>query len=158
LSDIGEDDEVIPSELQEFPDVVNFVGVGNPSMKSAHLISIFVVAVGLLIAAVDYPIGLIVLVIFILIALGFEVFISKWSTRPVKVSLHLRKNPVEASQGMFSLGPITQGTIEINMEDPRELGYRPAQGKELLVWKFETIEDARTVAKRLLMYLQRDAG
>jgi|GEM_PF-1615541 hypothetical protein len=142
--------------FEEFPETVDFVGVGNPSMKSVHLISAFVLGVGALITFLDFPSGLLLLAIFIVIVLGFEMLILRRSTRPVKITLHLRKDPVEASQGMFSLGPITMGAINTDMESPNELGFRPAPGKEIRVWTFRTKEEAQIVAKRLLQYLKRD--
>jgi hypothetical protein len=43
------------------------------------------------------------------------------------------------------------------MENPNELGYRAAPNRDLLVWTFDTREDAKIVAKRLLEYLPSDS-
>jgi hypothetical protein len=42
------------------------------------------------------------------------------------------------------------------MENPKELGYRPALKKEMIVWTFDSIEDKQIVARRLMEYLPRD--
>lgn len=142
------------SRFSEFPEVVNFEGVGRASLKQIHLIALSVVALGLLFAVLAPPGGYILLIIFILIAAGYDMVFIRKSQRPVRLSLHLRTDPVEAMYEERRMGEIKSGTIVIDMENPDELGFRPAPNKDLLVWKFDSEENAKIVAKRLLMYLQ----
>ena len=42
------------------------------------------------------------------------------------------------------------------MDNPNELGFRPSPKRNLLVWEFQSEDDARIVAKRLLEYLPKE--
>ncbi|MHB8565599.1 MAG: hypothetical protein ACYC7D_04065 [Nitrososphaerales archaeon] len=142
--------------VDKYPEVIEFTGVGRASLKQIHLIALSLVILGLIFAYYA-PQGFILLIIFIVIAAGYDMVFIRKSQKPVKISLYLRTNPVEASYGEKKIGEITTGTIQTDMENPNELGYRPTPKKDLMVWKFDSPEDARIVAKRLLEYLQRDA-
>lgn len=136
-----------------YPEEVIFEGIGNVSLKQIHLIALSVVALGVVFAILAPPGGYIALIVFIMIATGYDLVFIRKSQTPVKVSLYLRKDPVEASYGEKALGQIKSGTIILGMDSPNELGFRPAPNRRVMVWKFETEEDAKIVAKRLVEYL-----
>ena len=142
----------------EFPEKLEFIGVGDVSLKTAHLASLLVIVSGLLISIFDFPNGLLVLGFFLLIVLGFEIFMIRRARSPVIITLFLRQDPVKAMQGTLDLGEINKGTIDPDMEGENELGFRPDPKKPLLVWEFRSKEEKGIAAKRLLMYLQRDPG
>ena len=142
------------SRFSEFPEVITFEGVGRASLKQIHIIALSLVVLGVIFAILAPPGGYILLIIFILIAAGYDVLFIRKSQKPVRLSLHLRTDPVEAIYDDARMGEIRSGTIITDMDNANELGFRPAPNKELLVWKFDSEEDAKVVAKRLSMYLQ----
>lgn len=142
--------------MSDYPDVVSFVGVGRASLKQIHLIAISLVVLGLIFAYLEPPQGIILLIIFIAIAAGYDMVFIRKSQRPVKISLYLKSNPVEAYYGDKKIGDIAFGAIETDMENPNELGYRPSPKKDMVTWVFDSPSDAQVVAKRLLKYLPRD--
>lgn len=147
-------DDDVDSKFSEFPEVVTFEGIGEASLKQIHLIALSLVALGVIFAVLAPPGGYILLIIFILIAAGYDMVFIRKSQRPVKLSLLLRTDPVEAMYDEKKMGEIKSGTIVTDMENPDELGFRPAPNKDLLVWKFDSEDSAKIVAKRLSMYLQ----
>ncbi len=142
------------SKFSEYPEVVKFKGVGRVSLKDIHLIALSLVVLGIIFAVFAPPTGYLLLAIFILIAAGYDVLFIRKSQKPVEVSLYLQKDPVEAKYGEAKAGEIKAGTIVVNMDDPKELGFRPVSGGRFFVWVFASEDDARIVAKRLSMYLQ----
>jgi hypothetical protein len=141
------------SSLSQYPEVVTFEGVGNVSLLQIHLIALSVVVLGVILAYLAPPGGYFALAVFIAIAAGYDLIFIRKSQRPVRVSLYLQRNPVEASYGETKVGEVRTGAIVEDMEDPLELGFRPAPNKGLLVWKFDSEQDKNYVAKRLLEYL-----
>lgn len=139
--------------MSEYPEVVSFKGIGNVSLKEIHLIALSLVALGVVFAILAPPGGYIALGFFILLAAGYDMVFLRKSLKPVKISLYLRKDPVEASYQDNKIGQIKNGTIITDMDKPNELGFRPAPNRNVLVWEFQSEEDARTAAKRLLEYL-----
>ena len=131
-------------------------GVGNISLKHIHLIALSVVVLGIVFAILAPPGGYIALLIFIVIAAGYDLVFIRKSQKPVELTLYLRKDPVEAFYDERMLGPIDKGVIVTNMEAPNELGFRPAPNRRLLVWEFESEHDAKIVARRLLEYLPEE--
>ncbi len=144
--------------LSEYPEVVSFTGVGRASLKQIHLIALSLVILGVIIAYFGPPQGFILLIVFVIIAAGYDIVFIRKSQKPVRVSLHLRTNPVEASYGDRKIGEIVTGTIRTDMENPNELGYRPSPKKDLMVWVFDSPRDAQVVARRLLEYLDLDVA
>jgi hypothetical protein len=139
-----------------YPETVSFTGIGRASLKSIHLIAISLVALGVVFAILAPPGGYILLAIFILLAAGYDIVFIRKSQNPVRLDLQLRMNPVQATFNERLMGEITSGTIETDMDNANELGYRPAPNKELRVWIFDSESDAKIAAKRLLEYLPRD--
>jgi hypothetical protein len=139
-----------------YPEVVEFQGIGNISLRHIHLIALSLVALGIVFAVVAPPGGYIALGLFILIAAGYDLLFLRKSQKPVKISLYLRSDPVEATYQDKELGQISSGTIVTDMDSPRELGYRPTPKSKLLIWEFESEVDRDTVAKRLLEYLEKE--
>jgi hypothetical protein len=140
-----------------YPDAVSFTGVGHASLKSIHIIAISLVALGVLFAFFSSPGGYVLLAVFILIAAGYDMIFIRKSQKPVRVTLHLRRNPVEATmKDGKPIGEIAAGAIQTEMEKPNELGYRPALNKDLLVWVFDSESDAKIAARRLLEYVPKD--
>ncbi len=142
------------SRFSEYPEEITFEGVGKASLKQIHIIALSLVALGLIFAILAPPGGYLVLIIFILIAAGYDMLFIRKSQKPVKLTLHLRTDPVEATYDDARMGEIRTGTLVVDMDDPSELGFRPAPDKELFVWKFDSAESAKMVAKRLSMYLR----
>jgi hypothetical protein len=143
-------------DFSEYPEVVTFQGVGNVSLTHIHLIALSLVVLGVVFAVLAPPGGYIALVLFILIATGYDLIFLRKSQKPVNISLRLRKHPVEAMYQDKDLGEIKTGTIVTDMEKPSELGFRPTSKSKLLVWEFQSESDAKLVAKRLLEYLDRE--
>jgi hypothetical protein len=143
-------------DYSEYPEVVTFQGVGNVSLTHIHLIALSLVILGVVFAVLAPPGGYIALVLFILIATGYDLVFLRKSQKPVSISLYLRKDPVEATYQDKDLGEIKTGTIITDMNKPSELGFRPSARSKLLVWEFQSESDAKLVAKRLLEYLDRE--
>jgi hypothetical protein len=143
-------------DFSEYPEVVEFQGVGDVSLKQIHLIALSVVGLGIVFAVLAPPGGYIALVFFILLATGYDLIFLKKSQKPVKISLYLRKDPVEATYQEKKLGQISNGTITTDMDNSNELGFRPSPKRNLLIWEFQSEDDARIVAKRLLEYLPKE--
>jgi len=143
-------------DFSEYPEVVEFQGIGNISMKQIHLIALSLVCLGVAFAILAPPGGYIALFLFILIAAGYDMIFLRKSQKPVNISLHLRNDPVEATFKEKKLGQIKNGTIVTDLDDPKELGFRPAPSRKMLVWEFRSEDDARIVAKRLLEYLPKE--
>ena len=140
----------------QYPEVVEFQGVGDISLKHIHLISLSLVALGVVFALLAPPGGYIALALFILIAAGYDIIFLRKSQNPVKISLYLRKNPVEATYQDKEIGEIKSGYVITDMDKPNELGYRPTSKSKLLVWEFSSESDASIVARRLLEYLPKE--
>ncbi|MHB1867454.1 MAG: hypothetical protein ACYCPP_00740 [Nitrososphaerales archaeon] len=143
-------------DFSEYPEVVEFQGIGNISLKQIHLIALSLVCLGVAFAILAPPGGYIALFLFILLAAGYDMIFLRKSQNPVNISLHLRNDPVEATFKEKKLGQIKNGTIITDMDDPRELGFRPAPNRKFLVWEFRSEDDAKIVAKRLLEYLPKE--
>ncbi|MDA4111318.1 MAG: hypothetical protein OK439_02180 [Thaumarchaeota archaeon] len=143
-------------ESQEYPEVVSFQGVGSASLLQIHIIAASVVALGVIFAVLAPPGGYIALIFFILLAAAYDLVFIRKSQKPVRVSLYLRTNPVEASYGERKIGEIKSGSIILEMENSNEVGFRPAPTKKVAVWIFDSEADAKIVAKRLLEYLPRE--
>ena len=143
-------------DLSEYPEVIEFEGVGNVSLLQIHLIAIAVVALGVIFALLAPPGGFVALAIFIVIAAVYDLFFIRRSQRPVRVKLFLRTNPVQAEYGGNKIGEIKSGTLVTQMERENELGFRPAPNHTLSIWTFDSPEDARIVSQRLLEYLPRE--
>jgi hypothetical protein len=143
-------------DFSEYPDFVEFQGIGNVSLKQIHLIALSVVALGVVFAILAPPGGYIALAVFILIAAGYDMIFLRKSQKPVSVTLYLRKDPVEATYQDKKIGQISKGSIVTDMDKPNELGFRPDPKRGLLVWEFQSEEDANIVAKRLLEYLPKE--
>jgi hypothetical protein len=142
--------------FSEYPEVVEFQGIGNISLKQIHLIALSLVVLGVVFAILAPPGGYIALALFILLAAGYDMIFLRKSQKPVKISLYLRKDPVEATYQDKKLGQIKNGSIVTDMDNPNELGFRPAANRKLLVWEFQSENEARLVAKRLLEYLPKE--
>lgn len=143
-------------DLASYPESVTFKGVGNISLRQIHLIALSVVVLGVVFAILAPPGGYIALLIFIAIAAGYDLVFIRKSQKQVEITLYLRKDPVEASYEERMLGPINKGVLVTDMESPSELGFRPAPNRKLMVWEFESREEANIVAKRLLEYLPEE--
>lgn len=143
-------------DFSGYPEVVEFEGVGNASLKHIHLIALSLVALGIVFSILAPPGGYLALAVFILLAAGYDLFFIRRSQRPVTVSLYLRKDPVEATHQDKKLGKIESGYIVTDLDSTRELGFRPTPGSKLVIWEFKSEEDAKIVAKRLLEYLQNE--
>lgn len=143
-------------DLSSYPESITFKGVGNVSLKQIHLIALSVVVLGVVFAVLAPPGGYIALLIFLIIAAGYDLVFIRKSQHPVQLTLYLRRDPVEASYDEGMLGPIDKGTIVRDMDAPNELGFRPAANRRLMVWEFQSEQDAKIVAKRLLEYLPEE--
>jgi hypothetical protein len=141
---------------QKYPEVVIFEGIGNASLLQIHIIALSVVALGIVFAILAPPGGYVALGFFILLAAAYDLVFIRKSQRPVRVSLYLRTNPVEAAYGERKIGEIRSGSLVLDMDSPNELGFRAAPNRRLAVWKFDSEADARIVAKRLLEYLPKE--
>jgi hypothetical protein len=143
-------------DFSEFPEFVEFEGVGNSSLLQIHLIALAVVGLGIVFAILAPPGGYLALVIFIILGMLYDLFFIRRSQRPVRIKLFLRTDPVQASFGESKIGEIKSGTLVTEMERANELGYRAAPSRQLSVWIFDTPDDAKTVARRLSMYLPHE--
>jgi len=141
---------------QKYPEEISFVGIGNASLLQIHIIAASVVALGIVFAILAPPGGYVALGFFILLAAAYDLVFIRKSQKPVRVSLYLRTNPVEASYGERKIGEIKSGSLIVDMENPDELGFRAAPNRRIAVWKFVSEADAKIVAKRLLEYLPRE--
>jgi len=143
-------------DLSQYPETVEFQGVGNVSLLEVHLIAISVVGLGVLFAVLVPPGGYVALVAFIIIAAAYDIFFLRKSQKPVTITLHLRTDPVEATMGEQKIGEIKSGSLILEMDSPNELGYRAAPNRRVSVWNFDSPEDAKIAAKRLLEYLPKE--
>ncbi len=155
MNDAGKDSD---GGLSQYPEVVQFTGVMKTSLKPVHFSSLLLIIVGILVAISLYPTGLLLLIAFLVLVLLYESWMIRKSEREIRISLLLREDPVGAMQGLDRVGEISTGFIETGMEYPNELGFRPSSNRELIVWTFDSKEDAQLAAKRLLEYLPRDKG
>jgi hypothetical protein len=142
---------------QEYPEVVSFEGVGNASLLQIHIIAASVVALGIVFAILAPPGGYIALLFFILLAAAYDMVFIRKSQKPVRVSLYLRTNPVEASYGERRIGEIKTGSLILDMDSANELGFRATPKRKIAIWTFDSEADAKIAAKRLLEYLPREA-
>jgi hypothetical protein len=140
-------------DLSQYPEEVEFEGVGNVSLFQIHLISLSLVGLGIVFAYLAPPGGYVALAVFIVIAAGYDLIFIRKSQRPVRLKLFLRTDPVEATLNGNKIGEIKSGSLVLEMDSSRELGYRAAPNKQLAVWVFDSPEDAEVTAKRLLEYL-----
>lgn len=150
------EDEEIDSR-SEYPETVEFSGIGYTPLLQVHISAALIILVGVIVAVVAPPAGLILLLVFLVFVLLIEAWMFRRSPKKLRLTLHLRQNPVEAFQGDYKVGSIEHGSIEPEMENPNQLGYRPAPKKDLIVWTFDSENDKRIVEKRLLEYLSRDS-
>jgi hypothetical protein len=141
---------------QEYPEVISFEGIGNASLLQIHIIAASVVALGIIFAILAPPGGYIALGFFVLLAAAYDLFFIRKSQKRVRVTLYLRTNPVEAAYGERKIGEIRSGSLVLDMDNPTELGFRPAPNRRLAVWRFDSEADAKIVAKRLLKYLPKE--
>jgi hypothetical protein len=141
----------------EYPESVEFSGIGYTSLLQVHISAAMIILVGVIIAVVAPPQGFFLLLAFLVIVLLVETWMFRRSRKELRLTLRLREDPVEAFQGTYKVGSIDHGSIDPEMENPNELGYRPAPKKNLIVWTFDSENDKQIVAKRLLEYLPRDA-
>ncbi len=136
--------------------MVEFEGVGRASLLQIHLIALSVVILGVVFAIVAPPGGYVALVAFIIIGAAYDIIFIRKSQKPVRIKLYLRTDPVEAMLGDRKIGEITSGTLIVDMENDNELGYRAAPHRPVSAWVFDSPEDAKTVANRLLEYLSME--
>ncbi|MDG7002171.1 MAG: hypothetical protein JRN15_23985 [Nitrososphaerota archaeon] len=143
-------------DKSKYPESVSFSGIGYTSLKQVHISAFLIILVGIIIALYAPPGGFFLLIIFLLFVLVVEVWMMRRSQKQISMTLHLREDPVAAYQDKYKIGDIDKGSIEETMDNPNELGYRPAPNRSLITWTFESEEDKNIVAKRLLEYLPRD--
>ncbi len=122
-----------------------------------HISAGLIILVGVIVAVVAPPQGFLLLLVFLVIVLLVETWMIRRSTKQLRLTLNLREDPVEAFQGSYKVGSIDHGSIDPEMDNPNELGYRPAPKKDLIVWTFDSESDKEIVAKRLFEYLPRDS-
>lgn len=140
-------------DLSQFPEVVEFEGVGNVSLLHIHLIALSLVGLGVVFAILAPPGGYVALVVFIAIATLYDIFFIRKSQKPVRVKLYLRTDPVEAAVGENKIGEIKSGSLILDMDHSNEIGYRAAPNRQVSVWTFDNPKDAKAAADRLLRYL-----
>ena len=140
-------------DLSEYPEVVEFEGVGNISLLQIHLISLSLVALGVVFAYLAPPGGYIALAVFIVIATAYDLVFIRKSQKPVRVKLYLRSDPVQAALGENKIGEIKSGSLVLEMDRNNELGYRASPNRQLSIWTFDNPDDAKIVARRLMEYL-----
>lgn len=145
-------------QYSDYPETVEFSGVGYTSLLQVHISAALIVAVGVILAIEAPPEGLFALILFLVFVLGVEMWMFRRSQKKLRLTLYLRRNPVEAYQGNYKVGKIDHGSIETDMDDPNALGYRPAPKKNLIIWSFDSERDKQIVARRLLDYLPRDGS
>ncbi len=148
--------EMSDSSLSNYPETVQFTGVVFSSLKQVHISAFLIALVGVLVTIQNPFVGLPLLFAFLLLILGVEAWMIRKSRKQIRITLYLRENPVQALQGMERIGEISSGSIDPDMDEPNELGFRPAPKRSLIVWKFDSKEDKEIAAKRLLEYLPRD--
>ncbi len=154
-SQLAQNDDEADS-WSEYPETIEFSGIGYTPLLQVHISAFLIILVGVIIAVVLRPAGLILLLVFLVFVLLVEAWMFRRSPKKLRLTLHLRENPVEAFQGDYKVGIIDHGTVEPDMDNPNELGYRPTPKKELIVWTFDSENDKRIVEKRLLEYLSRE--
>jgi len=147
---------VADPDLSSYPEVVEFQGVGNVSLLQIHLIASAVIILGIIFAILAPPGGYVALAFFILLAVGYDLIFIRKSQKPVRISLHLRTDPVEATFRGNRIGEIRSGTLVLEMDGRNELGYRSAPKRKISVWTFDSEDDAKIAAKRLLEYLPKE--
>jgi len=140
-------------DLHQYPEKVEFEGIGNVSLLQIHLIAASVVVLGVVFAILAPPGGYVALVIFITMGAVYDIIFIRKSQKPVRLKLFLRADPVKATLGENNIGEIKSGTLVLDMENENELGYRAAPNRHLSVWVFDSAGDAKIVAKRLMEYL-----
>jgi hypothetical protein len=155
--DKGSRDKEAEEPWSEYPETVEFSGIGYTPLLQVHISAFLIILVGVIIAIVLPPAGLLLLLGFLVFVLLVEAWMFHRSPKKLRLRMQLRENPVEAYQGDYKIGTIDHGTIDPDMDSPNELGYRPSPKKELIVWTFDSEKDKRIVEKRLLEYLQRDS-
>ncbi len=64
-------------DFSEYPEVVEFQGIGDVSLKQIHLIALSVVGLGVVFALLAPPGGYIALIFFILLAAGYDLVFQK---------------------------------------------------------------------------------
>jgi hypothetical protein len=143
-------------DFSQFPESVQFVGVGSASLLQIHLIALSVIVLGIIFAILAPPGGYFALAAFIVIGTGYDIIFIRKSQRPVRITLFLRTDPVEASLGENRIGEIKSGTLVLEMDKENELGYRATPNRGLAIWTFDSPEDAKIAAKRLLQYLPEE--
>jgi hypothetical protein len=140
-------------DLSQYPELVEFEGIGNVSLLQIHLIAASVIILGVIFAILAPPGGYVALLVFIAIGAVYDIIFIRKSQTPVRVKLFLRTNPVKAALGENNIGEIKSGTLILDMENENELGYRAASNRRPSIWIFDSPEDAKIVAKRLMEYL-----
>jgi hypothetical protein len=154
----NEEDSEEEETRSEYPEKVEFSGVGYAPLLQVHISAGLIVLVGVIVAIVAPPQGLFLLLAFLVFVLLIEMWMFRRSRKELRLTLYLREDPVVAYQGIYRVGSIEHGSIDPDMENPNELGYRPAPKKDLIVWKFDSASDKQIAAKRLLEYLPRDTA
>ena len=140
----------------DYPETVEFSGIGYTSLLWVHISAAMIVLVGVLIAIEVPSAGFFLLAAFLVIVLGIEMWMFRRSQKKLRLTLDLRKSPVEAYDGNYKVGSIDHGSIETEMDNPNDLGYRPAPKKNMIVWTFDSEREKQIAAKKLLEYLPRD--
>jgi len=147
---------VADPNLSSYPEIIEFQGVGYVSLLQIHLIASAVVILGIIFAILAPPGGYVALAFFIVLAAGYDLVFIRKSQKPVRISLHLRTNPVEATFRGNKLGEIKSGALVLGVDGPNELGYRSAPNRKISIWTFDSEDDAKIAAKRLLEYLPQE--
>jgi hypothetical protein len=150
-------DEQNSRNLSEYPETVEFEGVVYTSLKQVHISAFLIVIVGALVAYANPLIGFPLLIVFLVLVLGIEAWMIRKSRKQLRLTLHLREDPVEATQGSYRIGSIATGSIDPNMDSENELGFRPAPNRSMFTWTFDSVEDKRAATKRFLEYLPLDS-
>ncbi len=154
----SEDSEESVPERLEYPETVQFEGVVYSSLKQVHISAFLIILVGALVAYANPLVGFPLLIIFLILVMAIEAWMIRKSRKQLRLTLHLREDPVEATQGSYKVGAISTGSIDPDMDNPNELGFRPEPKRSLFTWTFDSVEDKEIVAKRLLEYLPRDSA
>jgi hypothetical protein len=140
-----------------YPEKVEFTGVVYSSLKQLHISAVLIALTGVIATLANPRVGLTLLLTFLLIIMGVEAWMIRKSRKELRITLHLRENPVVATRKGELVGEIVTGAIDPDMDEPNELGFRPAPRKSLIVWTFDTLGEKEIVQKRLLEYLPRDS-
>jgi hypothetical protein len=157
IASSSDSEESIPERL-EYPETVQFEGVVYSSLKQVHISAFLIILVGALVAYANPLVGLPLLIVFLILVLGIEAWMIRKSRKQLRLTLHLREDPVEATQGSYRVGAISTGSLDTEMDNPNELGFRPEPKRSMFTWTFDSVEDKEIVAKRLLEYLPRDSA